>query len=148
VGDARADPSRTTTTTPRFGCHAVNVSAIDKASRPRGSRPDVASYRPTTGQWPSYRLVTASGLDDHGSTSYDGYTIHHYLRDFGHDRVMRQHVYFREPAPNGHRNTLAMVTEVEVPRGRLWVTTPAFPGTRPSFGVQLGATVFNKRARH
>jgi hypothetical protein len=61
------------------------------------------------------------------STTVNGYT----LRDFGHDPVMLRHVYFLETDPNGHRNNLTMVTEVEVPRGRLWITPPPAPTIRP-----------------
>jgi hypothetical protein len=76
------------------------------------------------------------------STTINGHAIYHYLRNFGsNDRPILRHVYFLETDPNGHRVNLAMVTEVEP--DALWVTTPSFAGSRASFGVQLGNTVFN-----
>jgi hypothetical protein len=76
------------------------------------------------------------------STTINGYTIYHYLRNFGSDdRPILRHVYFLQTDPNGNRVNLAMVTEAEP--SSLWLTTPSFAGTRASFGVQLGNTVFN-----
>jgi hypothetical protein len=43
--------------------------------------------------------------------------------------------------PNGNRVNLAMVTEAQA--DDLWLTTPTFGGSRASFGVRLGNTVFN-----
>jgi cytolethal distending toxin subunit B len=76
------------------------------------------------------------------STTISGYTIYHYLRNFGTaDRPILRHVYFLQTDPNGNRVNLAMVTEAEP--DALWVTTPSFTGSRASFGVQLGNTIFN-----
>src|SRR5262249_40498482 len=73
-----------------------------------------------------------------------GHTIYHYLRNFGTERhPIRRHVYFMNTDPGANRNNLAMVTEEEVQPGNLWVTTATFDGTRASFGVRLGNTVFN-----
>lgn len=49
------------------------------------------------------------------STTVNGYTIHHCLRDFDHDPAMPRHMCFLETDPNGHRNNLAMVTEAGCP---------------------------------
>jgi hypothetical protein len=76
------------------------------------------------------------------SVRVSGYTVHHYLRNFGSDsRSLWAHVYFMETDPSGHRVNLAMVTLQEA--DDVWVTRPTFANTRPSFGIQLGNTVFN-----
>jgi hypothetical protein len=76
------------------------------------------------------------------STTISGYTIYHYLRNFGtSSRPILRHVYFLQTDPNGNRVNLAMVTEAQA--DELWLTTPTFGGSRASFGVRLGNTVFN-----
>ena len=76
------------------------------------------------------------------SITISGYTVYHYLRNFGSDdRPILRHVYFLQTDPNGNRVNLAMVTEAQP--DALWLTTPPFNGSRASFGVQLGNTVFN-----
>jgi hypothetical protein len=76
------------------------------------------------------------------STNVNGYTVHHFERNFGtRSRPINRHVYFLQTDPGGNRVNLAMVTEAQA--DSLWVTTPTFAGSRASFGVQLGNTVFN-----
>src|SRR2546421_8518950 len=77
------------------------------------------------------------------STTSNGYTVYHYLRNFGtSSRPILRHVYFMETDPNGHRVNLAMVS-AGLP-DRVWITPPAIPGvSRASFGLQFGNTVFN-----
>ena len=83
------------------------------------------------------------------STSYTDpatgktYTVYHYIRNFGtSSRTVLRHVYFMETDPNGHRVNLAMVSAA-LP-DRVWITPEAITNvSRPSFGLQFGATVFN-----
>jgi hypothetical protein len=81
------------------------------------------------------------------STTSNGYTVYHYLRNFGtSSRPVLRHVYFMETDPNGHRVNLAMVSAA-LP-DRVWITPPAVfsNGTQPgraSFGLQFGNTIFN-----
>jgi cytolethal distending toxin subunit B len=76
-----------------------------------------------------------------GSSSSNGLTVYHYLRNFGTStRPIFRHVYFMETDPNGHRVNLAMVTTAAA--DELWFTGSTFTTSRPSFGVQLGNTVF------
>jgi cytolethal distending toxin subunit B len=77
------------------------------------------------------------------STTNFGYTVYHYLRNFGtSSRPVLRHVYFMETDPNGHRVNLAMVSAA-LP-DRVWITPPAITGvSRASFGLQFGNTVFN-----
>jgi hypothetical protein len=81
------------------------------------------------------------------STTSNGYTVYHYLRNFGtSSRPVLRHVYFMNTDPNGNRVNLAMVSAA-LP-DRVWITPPAVfsngtqPG-RPSFGLQFGNTIFN-----
>ena len=84
------------------------------------------------------------------STTSNGYTVYHYLRNFGtSSRPILRHVYFMETDPNGHRVNLAMVS-AELPY-QVWITPPSIPAGRPSFGLQFGnpppgqpgGTIFN-----
>ena len=86
-------------------------------------------------------------LDPNGVFSYqdrrsvNGMTVYHYLRNFGtRSRPNFRHVYFMQTDPNGNRVNLAMVTQN--PADQIWFLGPAFNGSRASFGVQLGNTVF------
>jgi hypothetical protein len=76
-----------------------------------------------------------------GSVSSNGRTVYHYIRNFGtRSRPNFRHVYFMQTDPNGNRVNLAMVTQH--PADQLWFLSPAFAGSRASFGVQFGNTVF------
>lgn len=76
------------------------------------------------------------------STTVGPYAVYHYLRNFGtSSRPNVQHVYFMQTDPGGNRVNLAMVTVQQA--DAVWITPPTFPGSRASFGVQLGNTVFN-----
>src|SRR3989454_8622761 len=86
-------------------------------------------------------------LDPNGVFSYqdrrsvNGMTVYHYLRNFGtRSRPNFRHVYFMQTDPNGNRVNLAMVTQN--PADQTWFLAPAFAGSRASFGVQFGNTVF------
>jgi hypothetical protein len=74
-------------------------------------------------------------------TSASGLRVYHYLRNFGtRTRTNFRHVYFMETDPNGHRVNLAMVTEH--PADAVWFVGSTFAGSRASFGLRFGNTVF------
>jgi cytolethal distending toxin subunit B len=74
-------------------------------------------------------------------TSPSGLRVYHYLRNFGtRSRPNLRHVYFMETDPNGHRVNLAMVTQHAA--DAIWFVPSTFGGSRASFGVRFGNTVF------
>src|SRR5260370_21830801 len=67
--------------------------------------------------------------------------VYHYIRSFGtRSRPTFRHVYFMQTGRNGNRVNLAMVTQNAA--DQTWFLAPAFAGSRASFGIQLGNTVF------
>jgi cytolethal distending toxin subunit B len=87
-------------------------------------------------------------LDPGGVFSYQGtlasasgLRVYHYLRNFGtRTRTNFRHVYFMETDPNGHRVNLAMVTQN--PADATWFVGSTFAGSRASFGLRFGNTIF------
>jgi cytolethal distending toxin subunit B len=74
-------------------------------------------------------------------TSPSGLRVYHYIRNFGtRSRPNFRHVYFMQTDPNGNRVNLAMVTQQAA--DQLWFVPSTFAGSRASFGVRLGNTVF------
>ena len=87
-------------------------------------------------------------LDPGGVFSYQdthrspgGLRVYHYIRNFGtRSRPNFRHVYFMETDPNGHRVNLAMVTQHAA--DAVWFVPSTFAGSRTSFGLRFGNTVF------
>src|SRR6267142_5164415 len=76
-----------------------------------------------------------------GSVGTGAGTIYHFTRNFGtRSRPAIRHVYFLQTDPNGNRVNLAMVTQN--PADSTWFLSSAFAGSRASFGIQFGNTVF------